>query len=185
MTTKILSRIVLILGLLLAMTSSMAQAQSGAMAGTIASAADGTVWLTDGTSFSVNDDTRIIRVTPASAADLQPGDFVAITARRSLDGWLEASIVSAFPEELRGLGEGQRPMDESNLMTNATIDDARVDTVNGGDLTISYLGTPDEVHITSATRVERFSLGSSADLQPGTMVRGNLRDGVAGFLSVN
>jgi len=185
MIIKRLLHTALILGALLSLTSGIALAQQSPVAGTVTSAGDGSVSLNDGTSFQLNDQTLIIRVTPAAVADLVPGEFVAITAQRGPNGTLQASIISAFPEELRGIGEGQRPMDDANLMTNATIDDAHLDIVNGGELTISYLGTPDQVAVNPNTRIEVFSLGSASDVVPGTSVRGSVRDGVASFLMVN
>src|SRR5690349_27614 len=71
------------------------------------------VTLADGTSFELTRTTRITQVRPATAADLKPGLFVAITAKPQADGTLLASIVSVFPDSLKtAIQPGQRPLGE-------------------------------------------------------------------------
>lgn len=158
----------------------LAQPAGTQMKGAVASLADNTVILTDGSSFPLAEQARVTQVWPATAADLIPGQYVAISAA-SRGGVLEASLVSAFPEGVRP-GEGQREISEvrfcepncqaGDLMTNATIEDARVDAVEGGELTISYLDQTQTVRITPATRIEIQALGSLDDVVPGAQVLG-------------
>ena len=67
-------------------------------------------------------DAKIIANEKSSLADVKPGDFVASAALAGPDGKLHSQEVRIFPEALRGLGEGQYPMDTPNRsMTNATV----------------------------------------------------------------
>lgn len=67
-----------------------------------------------------------LRVSARSAADpgsVAPGAFIATTAIPQPDGTLKAVEVRVFPESMRGVGEGHRPMDTEpgSTMTNATV----------------------------------------------------------------
>ncbi len=161
-----------------------AQPPGDPVSGVVSDVGDETVWLTNGASFGITPNTRVTIVQPGTPADLAPGQYLSITARPTLDGVLLASIIGVFPEDQRGTGEGQRPMDGGNLMTNATIDDARVDAVDGGDLMVSFLSDSAVVRITPETRIELRSRGSLADVIPGADVTGSVTDGIAGTLTI-
>jgi hypothetical protein len=75
-------------------------------------------------------------------------------------------------------------MNGGNLMTNATIDDAVLDAIDGGEMTVSYLGETGQVHITGDTRIELRTTGSLADIVPGAAVSANVGDSVARSVSV-
>lgn len=67
-----------------------------------------------------------LRVSARSAADpgsVAPGAFIATTAIPQPDGTLKAVEVRIFPESMRGVGEGHRPIDTEtgSTMTNATV----------------------------------------------------------------
>ena len=173
------------LGVLLGMSSLTVLAQppvAVTVDATVQGFADNTVTVASGQTFSVTDQTRVFVIVPATLADLVPGLFISVVAQRGPDGALEASVVYTNPEALRGLGEGQAPylpQDEINLMTNATIDDAVLDAVSGGELTISFLGQSGQVYITGRTRIRARTFGSLADIFPGVRIRALVRDGVA------
>jgi hypothetical protein len=164
--------------------AAFAQPAGDPVSGIVAEVSDEAVSLTNGAGFGIDPQTRVILVRPATPADLTPGYYVAITARPEMDGSLLASIVNTFPEEQRGTGEGQRPMDGGNLMTNANIDDAVLDMVSGAELQVSYLGETQVVKITPETRIEIRVLGSLADVVPGADVTGLVVDGVARTIQV-
>jgi hypothetical protein len=75
-------------------------------------------------------------------------------------------------------------MDDTNLMTNATIDEARLDAVDGVDLTVSFLGETAPVRITNTSRVEIRRLGSLADIVPGVNLATVVADGVSGNITL-
>jgi len=171
------------IGILLGGTAvtAFAQPPGTQLRGIVAAVADGSVSLGDGSSFPVNSDTRVTELWPATVANLAPGMFVAISASRIADGTLQASVVSAFPESAR-VPEGQREMIETSfcqpgcqpgdLMTNAAIDDARLDSVDGGTMTITYLDQSSQVRITPDTRIEIQAPGTLNDVAPGDQVIG-------------
>ncbi|MEO7773807.1 MAG: hypothetical protein ABIT36_08880 [Steroidobacteraceae bacterium] len=76
---------------------------------------------TSSTAKLASDTTYAVR-TPATLTDIKPGDFVASAAVKGKDGKLHSTELRIFPEALRGLGEGQRPMAAPDtMMTNATV----------------------------------------------------------------
>jgi len=164
--------------------AALAQSAGTTVSGTVQSVSDDGVTLSDGQIFTLTPQTRVTIVTPATATDLEPGSFVAITAQRGGDGVLEARLIRTFPPQ-GGTREGQFPMDGENIMTNATIDDAVVDSIVGGEMTVSFLGETDRVRLTPATIVEIRSQGALADIVPGDNISASVTDGVATTVSVN
>ncbi len=83
-----------------------------------------TVKTADGKSLAVTllPDARVIANQKIALADIKANDFVASAADLGPDGKLHAEEVRVFPESMRGLGEGQYPMDKpERRMTNATV----------------------------------------------------------------
>ena len=106
----------------------------------------GTVERIDATSISLKDDESgivesfklapnvlVVQNKTATLADVKPNDFVASAAVREVDGKLHSTELRIFPEAMRGVGEGQRPMNDARnqTMTNATVTGAVV--VNGSN----------------------------------------------------
>jgi len=87
-------------------------------------------------------DTVTISVRAPVAADaIRPGDFIATTASAQPDGTLRASEVRIFPESMRGLGEGHRPMKNKpdSTMTNAR---RLIDSANRWNVSASVVSPP-------------------------------------------
>lgn len=103
-----------------------------------------TVKTTDGKSLAITllPDARIISNKKTSLADIQTNDFVASAANLGKDGKLHAEEVRIFPETMRGIGEGQYPMDKPDRkMTNATVVQvAGAAKAKGGTLKLTYHG---------------------------------------------
>ncbi len=87
-------------------------------------------------------DAKIIANEKSSLKDIKPNDFVASAAVTGPDGKLHSQEVRIFPEAMRGLGEGQYPMDTPNRsMTNATVQEvAGAANANSGTLKLSFHG---------------------------------------------
>ena len=103
------------------------------------------VTLMNGASFPINDATRVTRISYGSFSDLQPGKYISLSARSGPGGALEAIVVGIFAEGVTP-NEGQRELTEfrfcqpgcaeRDTMTNAAINDARLDAVSSGELPI-------------------------------------------------
>lgn len=121
----------LLLGSFIALLAVPAMAQ-----GNNAISVYGTVDKFDATSIAVkNDDggavqtyklapnVLYIQQAPAKLSDIKSNDFVASAAVRKDDGKLHSTELRIFSEKMRGLGEGQRPMNDARnqTMTNATV----------------------------------------------------------------
>jgi hypothetical protein len=73
-------------------------------------------------SVSLDSKTAIFTNQPSSLSAIKAGDYVASAAIKGADGKLRSKELRIFPEALRGIGEGQRPMDAPDtLMTNASV----------------------------------------------------------------
>ncbi|HEX3484642.1 MAG TPA: hypothetical protein VHT51_06250 [Micropepsaceae bacterium] len=107
----------------------------------------GTVDKMDATTISVkNDDggtvetyklapnVLYIQQEKAKLSDIKSSDFVASAAVRKDDGKLHSTELRIFSEKMRGLGEGQRPMNDARnqTMTNATVTGTAI--VNGSNV---------------------------------------------------
>jgi hypothetical protein len=99
-------------------------------------AINGTVHTFDATSISVENNAggavetfrlssnlSVLQSKPATLSDIKPNDFIASAAVRKKDGKLHSTEFRIFPEAMRGIGEGQRPMNDADnqTMTNATV----------------------------------------------------------------
>jgi hypothetical protein len=169
----------------LLLPAEVAAAQQGQrMSGYVSSYANGTVSLDDGTSFDVNDSTRVVVSTPGTIDDLQNGQYVAITATRLDDGTLLASIVRRFPESQRGSFGGQFVQSDGNLMTNANIDEATIDAMAGGLLMVTFQGNMEHVVVPPTAQVIIASDGTIDSIAPGEMITASVTDGWASSINV-
>ena len=132
--------------------------------GTVASVSDSALTLS-----SPGGEVRVVLTQPVQVYDRQPGDlarvseraFIGVTSVAQPDGSQRATEIHVFPEELRGLGEGSRPMAPPagqpggasggggrSTMTNGTVaapnasrmTNGAVRAQAGGTLTVEYQG---------------------------------------------
>ncbi|MGH2363718.1 MAG: DUF5666 domain-containing protein [Chloroflexota bacterium] len=150
------------------------------MTGTVQTDAAGKVTLADGTSLDVTPTTRVTEQQTITAADLKPGMFVAITAKRQQDNTLLASIVSVFPDSLtKVVPGGQRPMPEGNLMTNASIAE-----ISGNSFTVTFPGGGARITIAPGARILKQIDATPADVKPGEKVSISVVNGAAQSISI-
>ena len=144
----------LFLGIFLVFLAAHAQAQSPN-----AFAFNGTVNSIDASTLSVTSEEGgaaetlrlgtnwvVLQNRPASLADIKANDFIASAAVRKADGKLHSTELRIFPDAMRGLGEGQRPMNDTQnqTMTNATVSGAAI--VNGSNIiTVKFQGGESEL----------------------------------------
>jgi len=126
----------------------------------------------DTVAIAFNARTPIVGVAAATLADVKPGSFVGSAAKTQPDGTMVAWEVHIFPESLRGTGEGHRPMDPQNTMTNGTVgaDMASVGGVTGRTSSINDAGGQKKILVPDGVPVVTYELGSRALLVPGAHV---------------
>jgi hypothetical protein len=74
-------------------------------------------------TYKIAPNVLYIQQANAKLSDIKSNDFVASAAVRKEDGKLHSTELRIFSEKMRGLGEGQRPMNDqrNQTMTNATV----------------------------------------------------------------
>ena len=122
--------------------------------------------------FLLPADVAVLRSRPARFRDIRPGDYIASAAAPGVDGKLHSTELRIFPDSLRGLGEGQRPMHDAReqTMTNAAVagvvirDDSSLLTVHFGDSVA-------ELVVDSDVPVRRIVAARRSELAVGQKVR--------------
>lgn len=119
----------------------------------------------------LNNKTGVTLVAPASLAEVKPGAFIGVAALPGEGDELKAIEVHVFPEAMRGTGEGFRPFDlaPGSTMTNGSVK-ARVDSVAGSKLTVTYNGGQQTIVVDPKAPVVGFAPGSRSDLKPGAHI---------------
>lgn len=131
-------------------------------------------------SISVPANVRITESVKASLADIRQGDFIGSAAVKA-GRILRAQEVHIFPADMRGVGEGHRPMgpNPDRTMTNGNV--AAIHSMTNGSvgrvsglaskvLTVTYKGGQQTIEVSPSTPVTRIVPGSEALLKPGVKV---------------
>lgn len=115
--------------------------------------------------------TRLVLVVSATLADVKSGAFVGVAAMPGANGEQKALEVHIFPESMRGAGEGFRAYDlqPGSTMTNGNVN-ARVDSVSGPKLTVTYKGGQQTIVVDPKTPIVAFEPGSREALKPGAAI---------------
>lgn len=157
--------------------------------GTVASVSDSVLTVTapNGTiRVALTQPVTVYERRAASLARVTDSTFVGVTSVPQPDGTQRATEIHVFPPELRGLGEGSRPMATQgsgarSTMTNGNVATARMTNgaarmtngtssgASGGTITVAYNGgsqtitVPPNVTVTEIARV-------TTTLTPGTSI---------------
>jgi hypothetical protein len=114
----------------------------------------------------------VLGVVAKNVADIKPGDYVASTSVKGPDGKLKAIEVHIFPENMRGVAEGQFPWDlvPDSVMTNATV--AQVTSAPGGQIIkVTYKGGGEaEVTIPPGIPIVGYVPADAGLLKPGAAI---------------
>ena len=145
----------------------------------------GTVEKIDSTSISVRDGENEIvesfKLAPsllvlqnkmATLAEIKPNDFIASAAVRGADGKLHSTELRIFPDTMRGVGEGQRPMNDARnqTMTNATVTGAVI--VNGSNnIRVKFAGGESDLILDPGVPVTRIDTVDIGLVKSGVKVR--------------
>jgi len=121
-------------------------------------------------SFTLSSGTMIIASEPSSLSAIKAGDFIASAAVKQADGKLHSTELRILPEALRGLGEGQRPMDKPNtMMTNAAVSEV-VAAPEGRTLRVKYKDGTSELGVGPEVSITALVVADAKALKPGRKV---------------
>ncbi|HSC97518.1 MAG TPA: DUF5666 domain-containing protein [Casimicrobiaceae bacterium] len=142
-------------------------------------------------SFRLAEKVSITTRSPVKRDAITPGAFIATTAVPQPDGTLVATELRVFPESMRGLGEGHRPMERlpGSTMTNATVTsvgpaakggagstmtNATVTDVAGKGagrrITVKYSGGEKTILVNDSASVTKIEDADTSELVPGAHV---------------
>jgi hypothetical protein len=113
-----------------------------------------------------------LQQTDARLSDIKPNDFVASAGVRKDDGKLHSTELRIFSEKMRGLGEGQRPMNDprNQTMTNATVTGTVV--TNGSNvMRVKFPGGESDLILDPGVPVQRFADVDASVVKAGAKVR--------------
>jgi hypothetical protein len=113
-----------------------------------------------------------LQQTDAKLSDIKSNDFVASAAVLKEDGKLHSTELRIFSERMRGLGEGQRPMNDARnqTMTNATVTGTVV--TNGSNvMRVKFPGGESDLILDPGVPVQRFADTDRSAVKAGTKVR--------------
>ena len=121
-------------------------------------------------SFTLSSGTLFVANRPSSLDAIKAGDFVASAAVKGADGKLHSTELRIFPEALRGLGEGQRPMKAPNtMMTNAAVSEV-VAAPEGRTLRVKYKDGTSELVVGPEVSITALVVADAKALKPGRKV---------------
>jgi hypothetical protein len=123
-------------------------------------------------SFKLAPDLLVLQNKAATLNDIKPNDFVASAAVRGVDGKLHSTELRIFPDAMRGVGEGQRPMNDARnqTMTNATVTGAAV--VSGSNnIKVKFEGGESELILDPGIPVTRIDVANKSLVKSGLKVR--------------
>ena len=157
----------------------------------------GTLTMVSDSVLTLSTTTGSVRVAvaqPIKVYTRQPGDlsrvsdhsFVGVTSVSQPDGTQRATEIHVFPEELRGLGEGSRPMAAASgsgrsTMTNGSVASSRMTNgaarmtngtsrgAAGGTMTVEYNGGSQTIAVPAGVPVTVIA-PTSTKLTPGTNI---------------
>jgi hypothetical protein len=114
----------------------------------------------------------VVQNKPAKLTDIKPNDFVASAAVRGPDGKLHSTELRIFPDAMRGVGEGQRPMNDARnqTMTNATVTGTAI--VGGSNnIKVKYKEGESELILDPGVPVTAIVPADKGMVKPGAKVR--------------
>jgi hypothetical protein len=122
------------------------------------------------TSIVLDSKTAVFINRPSSLSAIKAGDYVASAAIKGADGKLRSKELRIFPEALRGVGDGQRPMDAPDtLMTNAAVSEV-VAAPDGQVVKVKYKNGTAELIVGPQVPITEVVASAPSALKPGAQV---------------
>ncbi len=122
------------------------------------------------TSIALDSKTTVFINQPSSLSAIKAGDYVASAAVKGPDGKLRSKELRIFPEALRGVGDGQRPMDAPDtLMTNAAVSEV-VAAPDGQVVKVKYKNGTAELIVGPQVPIIEVVASTPSALKPGAQV---------------
>jgi len=122
------------------------------------------------TSIALDSKTAVFINQPSSLNAIKAGDYVASAAVKGADGKLRSKELRIFPEALRGVGDGQRPMDSPDtLMTNAAVSEV-VAAPEGQVVKVKYKNGTAELIVGPQVPIIAVVAAQPSALKPGAQV---------------
>jgi hypothetical protein len=160
------------MGAAVAVSSALAQQQTGRLRGVIEKLDGNTLMVKsrDGAELKLNlaDKLLVVEVVKASMADIKDGSFIGSGAMPQADGSQKAIEVHIFAESMRGTGEGFRQWDAApnSTMTNGTVG-TTVTSVDGSVITVKYKDGEKKIIVTPDVPIMRYEIGDMSAVKPG------------------
>lgn len=121
-------------------------------------------------AVSLDSGTEIFTNQPSSLSAIKVGDYVASAAVKGADGKLHSKELRIFPEALRGIGEGQRPMKAPDtVMTNASVSEV-VAAPEGQVVKVKYQNGTAELVVGPQVPITAVVAADASALKPGMQV---------------
>jgi hypothetical protein len=121
-------------------------------------------------SVSLDSETAVFIHRPSSLSAIKAGDYIASAAVKGADGKLRSKELRIFPEALRGIGEGQWPMNAPDtLMTNASVSEV-VAAPEGEVVKVKYKDGTAELVVGPEVPITAVVASDASALKPGTRV---------------
>lgn len=123
-------------------------------------------------TFKLSPNLVVVQNKPATLNDIKPNDFVASAAVRKEDGKLHSTELRIFPDVMRGVGEGQRPMNDARnqTMTNATVTGTAI--VGGSNtIRVKFQGGESELVLNPGVPVIAIVAADKSMVKAGAKVR--------------
>lgn len=122
-------------------------------------------------SFKLAPNFLVVQNKPATLADIKPSDFVASAAMMGMDHKLHSTELRIFPEAMRGVGEGQRPMNDpqNQTMTNATVTGTAIAS-GSNHLKVKFEGGESELVVDPGIPVTRIDVADKSQVKAGVKV---------------
>ncbi len=122
-------------------------------------------------TFKLASDLLVLQSKAVTLADIKANDFIASAAVRGTDRKLHSTELRIFPEALRGVGEGQRPMnDPSQTMTNATVTGVAI-VAGSNTVKVRFEGGESELVVDPGVPVTRIDTVDRSLVKPGARVQ--------------